>query len=474
MRRHFILSLFCVLAGVLSAADLTFSNGTVGTYQEVRKPGDFQKAAFGWLEVRTATPGACVLRLGEKSDGQGGVDMRPGGTIRAVEVRCHVGKEWTRVPLQPDKRNTQGRNGAAIAVTLPAEVGVILPFRYVQVVEGPKDLEFRRVAVHWPMRRKVKFSHPNRDVMKLWDFCQYSMIATSFAGLMVDGDRERIPYEGDLYINMMGQLYGVDGDPELARRSIRHILKYPTWPLEWRQHAIMCVWEDWHFTQSTDLARETYELLKSDKLLKEGPDGLVHEMRGLLVDWPAGERDGYDMRAEGNTVVNAFHYRNLNEMADLARTLGHREDAAEFRKRAERVKKAINARLFDEKRGLYVDGLGSGHITLHGNAAVLAFGIVPTARKAKVADYLASRPMACSPYFAQYFLEALCQNGKKARALELMIAKDERSWLGMMAQGSTVTMEAWSLKAKPNQDWNHAWGAAPLNILARYFRRNEQ
>ena len=34
--------------------------------------------------------------------------------------------------------------------------------------------------------------------------------------------------------------------------------------------------------------------------------------------------------------------------------------------------------------------------------------------------------------------------------------------------GSTVTMEAWNIGAKYNLDLNHAWGAAPLNIISRY------
>ena len=77
--------------------------------------------------------------------------------------------------------------------------------------------------------------------------------------------------------------------------------------------------------------------------------------------------------------------------------------------------------------------------------------------------------MVCSPYFAQYYLEALCKYGRKDVAKRLMTSRGERSWLGMIDQGATMTMEAWSLKAKPNQDWNHAWGAAPLNIIARFF-----
>ncbi len=31
-----------------------------------------------------------------------------------------------------------------------------------------------------------------------------------------------------------------------------------------------------------------------------------------------------------------------------------------------------------------------------------------------------------------------------------------------------MTLEAWAAKYKPNLDWNHAWAAAPANIVARY------
>ena len=33
--------------------------------------------------------------------------------------------------------------------------------------------------------------------------------------------------------------------------------------------------------------------------------------------------------------------------------------------------------------------------------------------------------------------------------------------------GSTITLEAWDKKYKPNLDWNHAWGSAPGNIIPR-------
>jgi len=46
--------------------------------------------------------------------------------------------------------------------------------------------------------------------------------------------------------------------------------------------------------------------------------------------------------------------------------------------------------------------------------------------------------------------------------------RSDRSWPHMIHDvGSTITLEAWDMKYKPNADWNHAWGAAPANIIPR-------
>jgi hypothetical protein len=38
----------------------------------------------------------------------------------------------------------------------------------------------------------------------------------------------------------------------------------------------------------------------------------------------------------------------------------------------------------------------------------------------------------------------------------------------MVDSGTTITWEAWDQHYKSNQDWNHAWGAAPANLLPRF------
>ena len=52
--------------------------------------------------------------------------------------------------------------------------------------------------------------------------------------------------------------------------------------------------------------------------------------------------------------------------------------------------------------------------------------------------------------------------------MALLTSKGERSWVNMMREGSTISLEAWGQKYKPNLDWNHAWGAVPANIIPRY------
>ncbi len=140
-----------------------------------------------------------------------------------------------------------------------------------------------------------------------------------------------------------------------------------------------------------------------------------------------------------------------------------------FHKRAEQVKQSINEKLFDRERGVYLDGEETEHASLHANMFPLAFGLTPDEYKSSVVDFIKNRGMACSVYGSQFLLEALYEAGEDEYALELMTSKTDRGWWHMIELGSTVTLEAWDLKYKGNLDWNHAWGAAPANIIPRWL-----
>ncbi|HEX6494770.1 MAG TPA: family 78 glycoside hydrolase catalytic domain [Acidobacteriaceae bacterium] len=444
----------------------------------VKLPGgdyllDFGRVAFGNLLLEAA-PGSnaeITVRFGE-SMRDGRVDRNPPGSVRYSEVRTRLDGAHQIVAPPADARNT-----TPPAVLTPREFGVLTPFRWVEIHGWPGELRSNQV------RRRAAFdsawdehaaSFHSSDAMldRIWNLCHYSIQATTFAGVFVDGDRERLAYEADAYTTGLGYFYG-DPNPQMERDTFERLMRYPTWPTEWAPHMVFMAYADWMETGDKQWLAQHYEWLKTKTLVERaGRDGLIRSSpmqihRGDIVDWPAGERDGY-VFTPVNTVVNAFHLRAIEYMRRLALALGKQNDADEFARRERSTLAAFQQQLFDPQSGLYRDGVGTDHTSLHANLFPLAFGLVPEDRRAHIAGWLAKQGMRGSVYAAQYLLEALFENGQSTAATEEMTAPGDRSWRHMVDSGATITWEAWDQRYKRNQDWNHAWGAAPANLLPRF------
>ncbi|MAT73340.1 MAG: alpha-L-rhamnosidase [Planctomycetaceae bacterium] len=438
---------------------------------------DFGKDAFGYVVLRLPAadqPRVFEVRFGERLDGDR-IDQAPGGTIRyyAVTVTVPAGAKEIEVRPPRDFRNTTGA-----AVRLPRSIGVVAPFRYVEIIAEEPGLTLAaehivRRAVQYPFdRAAAEFESSDPVLNDIWQLCKYSIEATTFCGVYVDGDRERIPYEADAYINQLAH-YGVDQEYALARYSHEYLLEHPTWPTEWKQHSVLMAWADYLYTGNRESLAAHYRTLQQDKTLvaAERPDGLLDtssEPYQDIVDWPAGERDGHEMLPV-NAVVNAFHYATLTRMAKIADALGHDDDAAEYREKAARFRTVFNEKLWNDAAGAYVDGLDSTHSSIHANLFPLAFGLVPAERVDATVAFVKSRGMACSVYAAQFLLEGLYRHDRGDVAFDLLTSTGKRSWVNMLRSGSTITLEAWDESFKPNLDWNHAWGAAPANIIPMYL-----
>lgn len=456
---------------------------------------DFGRAAFATLEFPRYIAGSesLTIHLGEVLAEADSIHRQPGGSRRYRKMICSQAEiSGDLLRIAGDKRNTGGE-----AVLVPRGLFEVLPFRYVELENVPARLKpegIKQVALHYYFdENAADFSCSSPVLNDIWDLCKYSIKATSFLGVYVDGDRERIPYEGDAYINQLSH-YAVDAEYALSRYTIQYLFHHPTWPVEWQQHMVLMAWADHMYTGRSDLLAFYYQDLSAKTLLAlTRDDGLMVEDRSLmskellrslrltqppriLVDWPPadftknsryGERDGYDMRPV-NAVANAFHYHTLNLMSRIAQVLQKQEDARRWQERAERVRDAFNRVFLDPGRGYYIDGEGSEHSALHANFFPLAFGLVPEERVAAVVQFIKSRGMACSVYGAQHLLDALYLAGEADYGLSLLTATHDRSWAHMIYDmKSTITTEAWDNKYKENQDWNHAWGAAPANIIAR-------
>ena len=462
---------------------------------------DFGKDAFGTLllfDIRSQAD-TVIIHIGEKANGNS-VDKDPQGSIRYQKATMFIepNKSKYKLNLPENKRNTTGA-----AIQLPDSIGVVFPFRYCEIENFNGELAtnniIQKVFTYYFEDNESHFESSDTILNRVWDLSKYSIKATSFTGLYVDGDRERIPYEADAYINQLGHYY-TDREYSMARITNEYFIDHPTWPTEWILHTVPMFYYDLMFTGNIESVKYYYEDLKQKTLISLArEDGLISSQNVTdkimtqigfsnsqerirdIVDWPPGqkdtgwklarpegERDGYDFGAI-NTVVNSFHYQNLKLISKLAGYLGKEDDSKFFLERAVEVKISINEKLLNKEKGVYIDGESSHHSSLHANMFPLAFDIVPPEHLQSVVDFVKSRGMACSVYGSQYLMEGLFNAGEWKYAIELITATHDRSWWNMIKSGSTITMEAWDMKYKPNSDWNHAWGAAPANIIPGYL-----
>ena len=240
---------------------------------------DFGKAAFGTLLVPSNCVGhqdKFIIHLGEQLSPEGFLERFPAGAIRYIRIEQAPNKEKdnTRIIIPANLRNM----GPA-AIKMPAETGEVFPFRYAEI-ENAKGIDpnaVRQICVHYPFADSASSFECSDPILNaVWDLCKYSIKATTFCGVYVDGDRERIPYEGDAYIQQLGH-YCVDREYSLARYTHEYLIQHPTWPTEWQIHSVMMAWADYVYTGEITSLEAFYDDLRVKTLIGLGrKDGLIN------------------------------------------------------------------------------------------------------------------------------------------------------------------------------------------------------
>ena len=455
---------------------------------------DFGRASFCSLELTLESPldnDTIYIAIGEDCK-DGRVNSHPHGTVRYYRYALPLRKGRHTYPIIPahDKRNTGPQ-----AVLMPEYIGEVAPMRYCQIDGYTGTLSQQDIVRHtaiYPFDYAAAHFHSDNEILNsVWELCKYTIKATSALGIYIDGDRERIPYEADAIINQLSH-YTTDREYAMARRSSEYLLDHPTWPTEWILQALIIAWNDYIYSGDKRSIEANYDILKARTLLSLSRDnGLISttdekvnspefresirfggNIRDIVDwprcgDWPHGEDDNYKL-TEYNTVVNAFHYRSLVILQQMAELTNRTEEARQLKELCQKLYSDFNAHFFDSENGIYRDGIGTDHYSLHANHFALALGLVPEQHTKSVLEHIHSKGMACSVYAAQFLMEALYDHNDDDYALHMLTKRDERSWYNMVRHNATITYEAWDDKFKPNQDWNHAWGAAPANIIPRY------
>ena len=422
---------------------------------------DFGKSAYATVEVELDGLYAenIELVIGEMAE-NGMIVHHPGWTTFIVQrIQIENGHHTYRFHIPEHLPAYSGFPHPPV----PAECGgEIAPFRYVEINHYYGKATVRRTAWFddWDDNAS-SFESSDADLNQVWDFCKYSIKATNVFGVYIDGERERQPYEGDAYINQLGH-FCCDANYNTARRTIDFFEEYPTWPTEW-QLLTPVIARDYLLYSGDRTSVDRWLKWLPSRLLPQlaGADGLLRGNKKIrdIVDWPQQDRDGYCLK-ECNFVPNAYYHGAALALYELTGDKKYATLASE-------IKEALRKQMWIS--GFPVDSPGSDHTALHSAVFALRFGIAEKDEIPALLAFIAGKGMVCSVYAAQYLLEVCAMYGLNELFCRLLTGKGPRSWLNMIAQGSTISMEAWGEWDKPFQDWSHAWGAAPANLIPRWL-----
>jgi hypothetical protein len=313
--------------------------------------------------------------------------------------------------------------------------------------------------------------------------------------------REQRQWVGDAYVEMLVN-FAAFGDTRLAAKLLRQVAQsqradgmthmatpgdvpgswtefIPDYCLYW----VMTIGEYVRYTGDVALARELFPSVTRamawfERHLDE--HGLLADVPGwVFIDWAEVDRWGEC------AALNALYCHALGHAAQIARWSGAGREAARYKALAAAVRRALNRRLWDNKRGVYVDARTgdrrSRRVSQQTNAMFIAYDIAPRPRWPRilaavtdedrlrvtstgpgdlsVRDFDEDRQVVLAqPFFMHHLHRALAKAGEQ----RLLTENVRRRWGAMLEAGATTFWEHWH--GKDSQC--HAWSATPTFDLS--------
>ena len=291
---------------------------------------------------------------------------------------------------------------------------------------------------------------------------------------LIDPSREKAPWLGDAHITSEAVLYNFDA-VTLYERWFRD------WVTEQREDgffniqipdpgniskgedyiwkaAIMIIpWDVYQVTGDENVLRENYDMIKLQAQWFVANEHAANLGFTVLGDWIGPDRNTVNMEC----VATAYYYHAMDLAAKIAKVLGENEDAAEFAKKADRIKTVFNRQFFKKT---YYD---SRNETPH--AVALAFGLVPEEHVETVLNSLAqiitedkTGHLSVGVPGARTLTAALTKYGRPDLTYLMMTQTTYPSFGFMIENGATSLWEYWE-----HPDWE---GVGEAGLNARVWR----
>ena len=360
-------------------------------------------------------------------------------------------------------------------------------FRYAEIL-APADTaitDIRMRVRHYPFTEKVNYHTDDEKLAKILKLCINTIKYSTQDKFSDCPIREKGTYLGDLMVT--GRAHAIlTGSFEMLKHAVRGFLES-----SFITDGIMAVSRSSFMQEIADyslvfpaLVNWIYRENGDKEFLREcepymtrmyeyysryeNSDGLLDRvLEWNMVDWPANLRDGYDFpltRPVGygvHNVINALWYGLKSAMSEMYQILGKQHD---FKRKI--TEQSFIKAFYNEETGLYTDSAETEHSAVHSSVYALLFGIgtdKDVIRTALINHIKSKRLKSMGVYTAYFALAALKLAGEYDLCIEL--ATDNDAWLNMIADGATLTFEAWGKDQKWNTSLCHPWAVAPLIIF---------
>lgn len=488
----------------------------------LRRPEDLLKLAGGAAVIRTA-PGrdvAVLLDFGAIMTGYPMIEVAGrGGEV--VEIACAEGLpgEWDAGGPPADARITRkpwlGHDAHICRYHLRAGAQRFERFewcaiRWMQLTvrDAPDGVTIRGLGANltnYPVEQRGRFACSDRLLEKLWSTGAYTLRQCMHDAWEDCPSREQRQWLGDVTVeNLVGHAaFG----PCVAPLTAKFLLQaaesqrpdgltqmfapgdhrtdgtlIPDWTLQW----ILCAADHWRLTGDLATTEAIFpSVLKALAWFERQLDhnGLVADLPYWhFMDWAGVGREG-EACAFNAQLAGAFAAAAL-----LARAVGWEPAAARLDAHAAAHAAALNARHWDERRGVFVDvvdpltGEQQAQVSQHASAAMTLWGRADPDRLrralARITDsarltFTAAPPIApegddldpedgvvlANTFYSHFVYEALAETGQ----FDVALAQMRERFGPMLESGATTLWESF----RPSASLCHGFSASPTWQLSR-------
>lgn len=220
------------------------------------------------------------------------------------------------------------------------------------------------------------------------------------------------------------------------------------------------------------------ELYASVRALMDTFEGFLTPEGGFLLNaWNMLDWAELDIHNHGVVTGNqAILIHCCRVAADFAQEMEKPQDAARWQRMGERLEDYIDAVLWDEASGAFLDGFSPEHglsrtRSVQSHTLLVLYGVIRDPEKQKRAEALLAAPpadflTAGSPFFLFYVYEQMAPN-----RLQWVLDDIRERWTGMMRYDCTTCWEVFPgfYEVGRTRSYCHSWSASPAYFLTRYL-----